>query len=255
MDSLKRTRFQGLTNIIRFNRHFYMLAILFIAALLLIKSLVPPLPAILIIVLIWLIGISTVVSLLVSHYLYDRSGLYSLDWLGASGIEPKSNLINIHAGFDETSALLQMRYPEAKLLVYDFYDPKKHTEISIKRARKAYPAFPGTKTLNTENALLPVQCADAVFLIFAAHEIRQDAERIRFFRQLAGSLTATGKIIVLEHERNMYNFVAYNFGFFHFLLAKTWKKTFAAAGLIPASRQKLTPFLTLYHLKNHGAIS
>ena len=64
-------------------------------------------------------------------------------------------MVNINAGFDETSMLLKQKYPNATLEVFDFYDPTKHTEVSIERARMAYPAFPDTVTISTTN--IPLQ--------------------------------------------------------------------------------------------------
>ncbi len=69
----------------------------------------------------------------------------------------------------------------AHLQVFDFYDPHLHTEISIKRARKAYPAHPNTQSIQTSSIPLPNEVADSIFLVLAAHEIRNHAERARFF--------------------------------------------------------------------------
>ncbi len=91
-------------------------------------------------------------------------------------------LVNINAGFDETSLLLKEKYPDSDLIVFDFYDPVKHTEISIERARKAYPQFPGTTKISTNNIPLKDNSADYIFLLLAAHEIRNDEERIDVFQ-------------------------------------------------------------------------
>ena len=63
----------------------------------------------------------------------------------------------------------------------DFYEPQKHTEVSIKRARKAYPPSPDTK--HVKSTLLPLadKSVDNLFVIFSAHEIRDSNERISFF--------------------------------------------------------------------------
>ena len=135
-------------------------------------------------------------------------------------------MVNIHAGFDETSILLSTKFPDAELIVFDFYDPEKHTEVSIKRARKAYPSYPNTKKIITSTIPLGDSCADKIFVTLAAHEIRDDNERIIFFKELYRILKTGGQIFVTEHHRDLYNFIAYTIGFFHFHSYSTWTNTF-----------------------------
>lgn len=244
-----RTPFQGIANIIRFNWHFYVIALVAIIALLFIGFYFPGEIQLSTYVLCALIILSTGISLAVSYYVYDRSGLYSFSWMKPFITGKEDTIININAGFDETSHTIRDLFPTASLRVFDFYDPAKHTEVSIKRARAAYPLYPGTETIAT--AHLPVQngTTDLIFLIFAAHEIRNDAERISFFDQLSQKLKPAGKIIIVEHLRDLPNFLAYNIGFFHFHAAQTWKNTFSAAGLMIDRQTKINPFVTLFILK------
>jgi hypothetical protein len=247
-----RTGFQGITNIIRFNWHFYLLAIASIFILLLIQSqLLPPYSLLLSICLI-LILFTLIASLLTSYYVYDLSGLYSLNWLPEIKSNEKVKIINIHAGFDETSELVFEKYPTAIFEVLDFYDPVKHTEPSIKRARKAYPAYPGTQSVSTTAFPVASQKADLILLILSAHEIRNENERIKFFSDLSLSLKPKGQIIVTEHLRDWPNFMAYTIGFFHFHSKQTWHKTFKASGYIIEKEIKLNPFITSFTLIKNG---
>jgi len=230
-----------------------MIAAMAIAALLMVKlflteglEMIPVLMALLVLS-------GTIISLLVSYYVYDRSGIYELNWLNNRQINTNGIIVNINAGFDETSVSLTQKYPQAELLVYDFYDPQKHTEISIERARKAYPPFPGTKTIDTTDIPLKPNDIDHIFLIFAAHEIRNEEERIIFFNQLQKTLKPGGTMIVTEHLRDLSNFLAYNFGYFHFFSRKTWEGDFKAAELEIADEFKITPFITTFILKKNGA--
>jgi len=149
MERIARKSLQGVTNIIRFNWHYYVIAFILITIVLLTsKFLSRSLETTVIIILLFSIA-GIIISLVVSWYIYDHSDLYSLKWLDNLDIGLNNRLVNINAGFDETSSTLIQKYPGCNLLVFDFYDPVKHTEISIERARKAYPAFPGTKTIST----------------------------------------------------------------------------------------------------------
>lgn len=255
MGRLNRKPLQGITNIVRFNWQFYAAAIavailLFIAA----SHLSPPLQTAIQIV-IWLMVAPVIVSLGVSWYVYDYSSLYDFPWLQHLAIQAHEKLVNIHAGFDETSQILHSKLPENPLQVFDFYDPKKHTEISIKRARKAYPPYPDTLATDTETIPLQAQATDYIFLIFSAHEIRDNEERVIFFGQLAKALKEKGKMVVTEHHRDWINFLAYNIGCFHFLSRHSWLQTFTQAGLVIAAEYKNTPFVTTYILQKHGTTS
>jgi len=125
----------------------------------------------------------------------------------------------------------------------------KHTESSIRRARRAYPPDPATMAIDSERLPLEFGSVDLVALVFAAHEIRDEAERIRFFRQLAEALTGEGRILVVEHLRDWRNLAAFNFGFLHFQSDRTWCRTFSAADLQVESRQRPNFFVNAYLLK------
>lgn len=245
----RRTRFQGVQNILRFNWPFFALAAGGVAAALL---LAPWLPAGLQL-LVYLgcagAGLSVAVSLGVSYYVYDRSPLYRLAWTTHLRVPPGGTLVNINAGFDETSALLRARFPAATLRVLDFYNPVRHTEASIRRARQAYPPYPGTEAVMTTALPLPDQSADAICVFFAAHEVRDETERIAFFRELRRALQPGGRIAVTEHRRDVPNFLAYNVGFLHFYDRAAWARTFAGAGLRVAAQVEDIPFVTTFILE------
>ena len=247
-----RKPFQGVWNIIRFNWHFYGLAAGAVAGLLYGAYLVDEPYGLYLRLLAAGVGVSTLLSLLTSFYIYDLSGLYTLSWLDFVPTDQPMELVTINAGFDETSELLQRKFPSAHLRVFDFYNPMRHTEVSIKRARRAYPAWPGTQTINTSIVPVADQTVDYVFLILAAHEIRQEAERVVFFRELRRILKPAGTIVLVEHQRDTANFLAYTIGFLHFLSPSTWATTFTQAGLRVQNRRKLTPFITLFTLQNDG---
>lgn len=255
MAKTSRTPFQGVANVVRFNWHFYALAALAIAFLFLIGSGLPAKMEPLVTPALGVASLTVLVSLAVTHYVYDRSDLYTFQWLDPCLAGLKGRLVNIHAGFDETSPILAERYPGAKLTVFDFYDPAKHTEVSIERARRAYPAFPGTAKIDTQAVPLGAASCECVLVILSAHEIRNHRERTEFFHQLGNALTPGGRIIVTEHLRDAANFAAYTLGCFHFLPRKTWERTFEAAGLTIDREFRITPFITTFILRKHGPAS
>ena len=250
--AIKRSLLQGALNIIRFNWHFYVFALLvFVLLFWAMEQVAPPYRIGLQIVLLAAV-LTTMISLLVSFYIYDVSELYALTWLERClSVEPAS-IANINAGFDETSMLLQQKFPQATLVVFDFYDPQQHTEISIKRARKAYPPHPNTQPVTTAHLPLAADSLDAAFAILAAHEIRDHQERARFFAELRRIIKPAGQILVVEHLQDVANFFAYNIGFRHFHRPAVWRDTFAQAGLHLQQEQKITPFISVFVLKKNG---
>ncbi len=250
-----RKPLQGVTNIIRFNWQYYVIALFSFVLVYIFGRFLPPTLSFAVNIFLLLVALSIFISLSVSYYIYDHSELYALSFLDKLNITPASKLVNINAGFDEISEILASKFPASKLKVFDFYDPKKHTEVSIERARKAYPPYPGTVIIATGNVPLKAATADFIFLILAAHEIRNNSEREMFLKQLGNALTPEGRIILVEHQRDVFNFLAYNFGFFHFLPTAMWLSNFKNSGLLVDSTAEHTPFLKIFILKKNGTAS
>ncbi len=244
-----RKPFQGVWNIIRFNWHFYLIAAIGISGLLLSKNFFPTSLHIWVVIGAGLAFGTTLISLLVSYYVYDYSNLYELNWLEKSY---GKSILNINAGFDETSELIKNKFPNATLTICDFYDPKKHTEVSIKRARKAYPPDPKTISVDTQSLPFKDHQFDQVLAILAAHEIREETERIQFLKALNRVSKPAGNIYIMEHLRDPNNFLAYTIGFLHFHSKKTWLRNFTEADLQIEKEIKITPFITVFILKPHG---
>lgn len=248
---IRRKPFEGVRNIIRFNWHYYAIAFALLLALLLSVSLLPPILQLISILVTILVILFIAISLGVSAYVYDFSGFYNLNWIPFN-IKSDESVLNVHAGYDETSHLLKDKFNLKNLVVMDFYNSKQHTELSIKRARKAIPPFPGTFSITTAQLPLNKKSVEKVFSIFAAHEIRKTDERIQFFRELSGVLNNNGHVVVAEHLRDIPNFVAYNIGCYHFLPRGEWIRTFKEAGLNISKELKLTPFVTVFILTKNG---
>ncbi len=248
MAAIKRKSLQGVLQILEFNRHFFLIAIGVIASLLFTIRYLPTSIRVIVPVTIVIICITILNALIVSWYVYDWSGLYNLQWIRKRIKTIPRLIFNIHAGFDETSALLKNEFPDAGLKVFDFYDPAKHREISIKRARKKYPPYPDTISIETNNFPKQDTSADLICLFLSAHEIRDEQERIQFLIELKENLTDDGQIILVEHLRDWRNFLAYTFGVFHFHSKLKWERNINLAGLCVTHQHKYTSFISVYYL-------
>ncbi len=250
--SLNRKPFQGVFNIVRFNWHFYLIALFFFIFSILFSIYAISNARLFFKITSILIFYSVFISLLVSYYIYDFKDFYSLKWIEFIDVEKPKNIININAGFDETSAIIQNKFPKANLKVLDFYDSNFNTEISIERARKAYPAYKNTIGVSFNNLPIKDEFSELILLIFAAHEIRKSGERIIFFKELNRILENNGKVILVEHLRDLPNFLAFNIGFFHFHSKKTWLNDIKKSNLKISSEHKLTIFTSLFVIEKNG---
>jgi len=247
---LTRRKFQGVLNILNFNRHFYVLG--GIAMALLIGSYwLFSWPTYLLWIVIAAFIYGLIMPLIVSAYVYDFSGYYRFDWLKQYSLQDGDDklFLNINAGFDETSFILHHQFPKATLRVFDFYNPKQHTEPAIVRARKVSMVYPDTQVIRTDELPLHDQTADVIFLLSAAHEIRKQEEKIRFLKECFRVCKPGGQVIMVEHLRDFPNFLAFSVGFTHFFSRKTWKKAYTAAGFTSIKETKFTPFMSVFNCK------
>jgi len=85
-----------------------------------------------------------------------------------------------------------------------------------------------------------------VFLLFAAHEIRQSARRTEFFREATRVLSKSGQLLLVEHIRDWSNFVAFGPGFLHFHSRGEWLRVANSAGFTIAREGRVTPFVRYF---------
>lgn len=247
---IERKGFEGVRNILCFNRHFFIFGILVLAVIIGSKSL-------------WdwnsdwfWTGIIVTVygltaPLIVSWVVYDLAGFHSFKWLQTMGLEDlEQNInLNIHAGLDETSQTLTRILPKSKLQVYDFYRSDKHTEPAIVRTRKVSFIYPNTQQISSSSIPLDDNTVNTIFLLFAIHEIRNPDERVLFLRECRRVCKSNGRVIIVEHLRDLPNFMAFNIGFLHFYSRSTWTKALNKAGFDYISEEKFTPFLSIFNCR------
>lgn len=244
---IKRRKFQGVINILSFNRHFYVFGI---SALILIigsKFIVNWNNS-----LFWLVIFGfiygLIMPLVVSAYVYDFSGFYNFAWLKKMHLEDAEHKLNlnINAGFDETSYIIKSILPASELQVYDFYNAQQHTEPAIIRARKVSLVYPNTRSIDSSELPLKDHSVDTIFLLSAIHEIRQQKEKIAFLKECKRVCRPNGTVIMVEHLRDFPNFLAFTIGFNHFFSKTTWEQAFKEAGFTSINETKFTPFMSIF---------
>jgi hypothetical protein len=242
-----RAPYEGLLQIFQYNRPFYLRTLAGVIAAITLSAWLPLVPRTLLLVATGTALFWTCSSLLVSHYVYDRSGLYTLSWLKECLSRPPMRWINIHSGIDEISPTLAALFPGSEGQITDIYDPQEMTEPSIKRARRL-AAVPSASA-SRQGLPAPDQEFEAAFLIFAAHELRHHEARVRLLREAARVLSTGGEVVVAEHLRDWANFLAFGPGFLHFFSARTWQNAANAAGLPIRLHRTVTPFVHVFVLQ------
>lgn len=246
---IKRRKFQGVLNILSFNRQFYVFGLLVLGLIMLFQYVFNwEFELVLLIIVGFLYGL--LAPLLVSAYVYDFSKFYEFNWLNDLQLNKNNslNIVNINAGFDETSFILKNKFQQSNLKVFDFYDESKHKEQAIKRARKVSLVYPNTQRINTNAIPINENTVDILFLFSSVHEIRNNKEKIVFFNECRRVLKHNGKIVIVEHLRDLPNFLAFSIGFTHFFSQKAWKKVFKKTNLKLKEEIKFTPFMSVFIL-------
>lgn len=245
---IKRRQFQGVLNILSFNRHFYVFGGIALTLLILCHW-VFDLPDYLFWIMIAAFLYGLIMPLIVSAYVYDFSGYYRFDWMKKYNIQDgdAKQFLNINAGFDETSFIIHHLFPKATLHVFDFYNPVQHTEPAIVRARKVSLVYPGTHVIKSNAIPLPEKSADVIFLLSAVHEIRKQQEKVRFLKECHRLCKPDGQVIMVEHLCDFPNFLAFTIGFTHFFSRKTWINAFREAGFTAIDETKFTPFMSVFN--------
>ncbi|MEV1025104.1 methyltransferase domain-containing protein [Streptomyces sp. NPDC050264] len=181
-----------------------------------------------------------------SWYVYDHSGLYDYHWLEALLPDVPSAYVVVSTGLDEVSGPLAARWPTARQISVDLFDPELMTEGSIRRARRRVPP-PEHSVPGRPHALPPESSSvDAVLMVFAAHELRTAADRERLFTECARLLRPAGTLILAEHLRDTANVLAFGPGAWHFFARTEWLRLASHARLRPRAASRIAGLVTAF---------
>jgi SAM-dependent methyltransferase len=182
------------------------------------------------------------VSLAVSYWVYDRSPLAGGAWARALVPAGATAWASVDAGLDAEVALDAVM-PGACVARLDVYDGEMVRARSVERARALTPrAHVAVRSRATSLDLADASC-DVIAVVFTAHEIRDRAAREAFFRELRRALRDGGRLLLVEHVRDLANFCAFGPGFLHFQARAEWLRLARVTDLHIATETRVTPWV------------
>ena len=158
--------------------------------------------------------------------------MYRFAWLSrALSDVPPRRATFCQTGFDECSAPLAALLRDTIWTLLDHYDPAWMTEASIQRARHRCP--PASGTIAAPFGAWPVAegTADVVIGMLAVHELRRDEERVAWFAEAHRVTGRGGRVILVEHVRDLANTLVFGPGALHFHSIATWRRSWEHAHL------------------------
>ncbi len=161
----------------------------------------------------------TTTSLAASWWIYNRAHIFELGWLDSALGRSPGKWLNLHVGLDEIAPVLKARFHRESGLTLD-----------IQQANwRSLPAFN--------------QSFDTVFLVLAANEFRRTEARERLFIEVQRVLRDDGRVVVVEHLRDVSNFAVFGPCALTFLSRSNWLRATRAAGLVVVNDRRITPFV------------
>jgi SAM-dependent methyltransferase len=185
-----------------------------------------------------------VASLAASWWVYDRSQLHDWRWLAPLVPEPEGRWALVHAGFDEAGPSLPAALGPPAAVV-DLTPWLHRTSPSNARAQRRHPAPPSTLMSAAGRGALPLPAAsfDVLLLAFSAHEVRDRQQREALFEDLRRVLRPAGRVILVEHLRDVPNLAAFGPGALHFQSRREWLRLARRSGLSTVHEVTMTSFV------------
>jgi len=178
------------------------------------------------------------------HSMFDRSELLSGEWLKEELAQAPARWVQINVGLEETTLPLAEVFPGADGKMLDLYNPEVMTEPAVTRAKQKADVA----ALVVQPESLPIEdgWAALVVVTLAAHEIRDGQKRARFFQELRRIVAQDGRVVVVEHLRDLAAALAFGPGIFHFFPRREWLRLGSFVGLEVERERRITPFVRVF---------
>ena len=189
-------------------------------------------------------------AVLTTWWVFGASARHRWDWVGRAANRP-NRWLNLTTGFDDSTPILRQQLGgQGRSL--DVFDSAKDHEPALKRARDRFPPEGRPVSPTALDDEIEPASADAVLLLMSAHEAH-GPDRVELFRSAARALTPDGRLVVVEHLRDLANTLAFGRGAWHFSTRTEWLAVAEAAGLALTVETRLSPFVAGFVFTRKGA--
>jgi hypothetical protein len=180
-------------------------------------------------------------------WMFDRSPLLSGTWLPSCFEHTPRTCKQLCIALDATIIPIDQIFPQASCSTYDLFDQAIHTEPAIARA-KAKTSPQRYAMIQPDDFADKIPRTELTLVTLAAHEIRDEKRREQFILETIKSTEPGGKIIIVEHLRNVPAFLAFGPGLLHFYPKSLWLALFQKAQLCVEKEFRVTPFAHVFVL-------
>ncbi|MBI3723434.1 methyltransferase domain-containing protein [bacterium] len=182
-------------------------------------------------------------SFLAFHAMFDRSVFTRWEWVREELDPPPARWVHVSAGLELTRIPLGELFPGSQGASVDIYDEETMPAPAVGRARERR-----ADATSAPPDALPVEkgWADAVLVVLAAHEIRSRPMREKFFSEIDRILAPEGRLVLVEHLRDLSSALAFGPGFLHFLPRGEWLRLTRGIHLRVERERSFTPFVRVF---------
>lgn len=178
-------------------------------------------------------------SLLSTWWVYDYRApdLYKTV---ASKHAPGDGWIMVHAGLDESHGRLDAIIGSTQHNID--VGPTSNLSASLKRAHR----WVGRSGKSWEGALdIKTDSVGLAVVLFGIHELSRPVAS-KLLAELRRVVRSGGEIVIVEHLRDLPNFLAFGPGMLHFGTRRRWRAAIEAAGLPSPSERRVAGLVTVF---------
>jgi hypothetical protein len=183
----------------------------------------------------------TAAAVIVTWRVFGADAAARWDWVRSASAR-STRWLNLTTGFDDSTGRLQAIVDGVGRTI-DVFDLTRAPDAPLRRAREAFPPAGLTVPVAGLAAVVEPASAETVFLLMSAHETHGH-ERHALFLAARQALGSGGRVVLVEHLRDLANIVAFGPGAWQFSRRDDWLRSASEAGLVLIDERRLDPWVS-----------